>query len=177
MQQFFPEKQSFDTIKSEREILWSLKKEPSFYNIPIYQTSSIISVFHIFFKWFKCKEFQVSYYFKRHCFIHKTWSCKMAFIVLLKEDYRGKKPQTTALDSGQQSIIHSETSRASQMIYLHNKKTRWFVLFFWMHDSRFYDYSWGSWQHDLIQSKNNLRKNSWSMWTLIQAYVLVLKYE
>lgn len=48
----------------------------------------------------------------------------MALIVQLKEDYRGKKPQTTALDSGQESIIHSETSRASQMMYLHNKKPR-----------------------------------------------------
>lgn len=45
----------------------------------------------------------------------------MAFIVQLKEDYRGKNLRGTALNSGQESIIHSETSRASQMIYLHNK--------------------------------------------------------
>lgn len=43
----------------------------------------------------------------------------MAFIVQLKEE---KKPDwLTTLASRQKSIIHSETSRASQMIYLHNK--------------------------------------------------------
>lgn len=83
------------TVKSEREILWSLRKG----GILLWCAHLPNLMYHccfpyFFFQLFKCKEHQVSYFCQRDNFIHKTWSGRLAFIVQLKEDYRGKKKQT-----------------------------------------------------------------------------------